>query len=49
MVQRSPVQIILFSASVVEVFEATNVPVKFDVLKNFTFENISQRETLQKN
>jgi isocitrate dehydrogenase (NAD+) len=34
---------------VVDVFGAANVPVNFDVLKNFTFENLKQREALQRN
>ena len=35
--------------SVVEVFQAANVPVKFDLLKDFAFEDLKQREALEKN
>ena len=32
--------------SVIEVFDAANVPVNFDILKDFTFENMKQRQVL---
>lgn len=35
--------------SVMEVFEAANVPVQFDVINDFTFEDISNRRILHKN
>jgi hypothetical protein len=34
---------------VLEVFEAANVPVEFDVIKDFTFEDAQKRELLKKN
>lgn len=33
----------------VEVFKAANVPVNFDLIRDFTFEDLMQREALQKN
>jgi isocitrate dehydrogenase (NAD+) len=35
--------------SVIDVFEAANVPVNFDVINDFTFENIQKRDLLKRN
>jgi hypothetical protein len=35
--------------SVIDVFEAYNVPINFDLIDNFTFEDVSRRELLKKN
>lgn len=35
--------------SVVDVFEAANVPVNFEVINDFTFENIQKRDLLKRN
>lgn len=49
LVPKSLVLHLLKSDSVVDVFQAANVPVRFDVIKDFTFEDIKQREALEKN
>lgn len=33
----------------VDVFEAANIPVKFDLIKDFTFENVERRNLLKQN
>jgi hypothetical protein len=35
--------------SVLEVFQAANVPIQFDTLKDFTFEDLANRSLLHKN
>jgi len=37
------------TSSVLDVFKAANVPIQFDVLKDFTFEDAANRSLLQKN
>jgi hypothetical protein len=35
--------------SVVEVFKAANAPVNFELIRDFTYEDLKQRDALQKN
>jgi len=49
LVLKLQVQLNLFADSVVEVFRAANIPVTFDVINDFTFEDLKQRDALQKN
>lgn len=35
--------------SVVEVFRAANIPINFDILRDFTFEDLKHRDILEKN
>lgn len=46
---KSQVKNIWFEDSVLDVFNAANVPIQFDVLKDFTFEDVANRSLLQKN
>jgi len=46
---KSQVLYYLCSDSVLEVFSAANVPINFDTLRDFTFEDVANRSLLKKN
>ena len=46
---KSPVSSLFTADSVLDVFKAANVPIQFDILKDFTFEDAANRSLLQKN
>jgi isocitrate dehydrogenase (NAD+) len=46
---KSQVLIRIILDSVIEVFRAGNIPVDFDIIKDFTFEDLKQRDALHKN
>lgn len=39
----------MYIGSVVEVFKAANAPVNFELIRDFTYEDLKQRDALQKN
>ncbi len=49
MVLKSQVNLFLSQGSVLDVFNAANVPIQFDTLRDFTFEDVANRPLLQKN